>query len=202
MCGRGSVLPIAPLRGEGPDLGGGWDHGSVDLDELDDRKPGGPAVLRPLEERDVPDVLALNEAEVFWLAPMDETRLWEVHAVSDQFLVVELDEAFAGFVVTMAPGTSYDSENYRWFTERYDSFSYLDRVALRPATRRRGVGTQVYDAIEAAARPHGRLALEVRQEPPNTASLAFHAARGFEAVGLIGEPGHRNTAMVKELRHG
>ena len=166
----------------------------VDLDK--------PAVLRPLEERDVPDVLGLNEAEVFWLAPLDEARLWEIHALADLFLVAELDGSFAGFVVTMAPGSDYDSENYRWFAEHYDDFCYLDRVALTAATRRRGVGSQVYDVVEERARPHRRLALEVRQEPPNEVSLAFHRSRGFEPVGVLGDPGHRNTLMVKELDRG
>ena len=53
-----------------------------------------------------------------------------------------------------------------------------------------------------AARRYGRLALEVRQEPPNEPSLAFHSSRGFEPVGVLGEPGHRNTLMVKELPRG
>ena len=161
------------------------------------------AVLRPLEERDVPDVLALNEAEVFWLAPMDEARLWGIHDVADLFVVAEVDGEFAGFVVTVAPGTAYDSENYRWFGERYgEDFYYLDRVALNARTRRRGVGSQVYALAEEAAQPYGRMALEVRQEPPNEASLAFHRARGYEPVGVLGEPGHRNTLMVKELARG
>ena len=160
-------------------------------------------MLRPLEERDVADVLALNEAEVFWLAPMDEARLWEIHAVADLFVVAEVDGEFAGFVVTVAPGTSYDSENYRWFAERYgEDFYYLDRVALGPASRRRGVGSRIYELAEDTARTFGRLALEVRQEPPNEVSLAFHTGRGFEPVGVLGEPGHRNTLMVKELGRG
>ncbi len=159
--------------------------------------------LRPLEERDVPEVLALNQAEVFWLAPMDESRLWEIHDAADLFLVAELDGAFAGFVVTMAPGAAYDSENFRWFAGRYgEDFYYLDRVALTPATRRRGVGSQVYARAEEAARAFGRMALEVRQEPPNEPSLAFHAARGYVPVGVLGDPGHRNTLMVKELGGG
>jgi predicted GNAT superfamily acetyltransferase len=174
----------------------------VDPDKLDHRPTLDHRVaVRPLQERDVPDVLALNEAEVFWLAPMDEAHLWRIHDLADQFLVAELEGSFAGFVVTVAPGAAYDSENYRFFTDRYgDAFLYLDRVALTAATRRKGVGSVVYDLVEEAARPYGRMALEVRQEPPNEVSLAFHAARGYEPVGLVGEPGHRNTAMVKELR--
>jgi predicted GNAT superfamily acetyltransferase len=34
----------------------------------------------------------------------------------------------------MAPGTAYDSRNYRWFSDRFERFLYLDRVKeLRPA---------------------------------------------------------------------
>jgi predicted GNAT superfamily acetyltransferase len=161
------------------------------------------ASLRAFEERDLADVLALNAAEVDVLAPMDEERLREIHALADLFVVAELDGEFAGFVVTIGPGTAYDSDNYRWFAERYgDGFYYLDRVALTTATRRRGVGSAVYELAEDAARAHGRIALEVRQEPPNVVSLAFHEGRGYAPVGLHGEPGHRNTMLVKELVDG
>ena len=51
------------------------------------------------------------------------------------------------------------------------------------ACRGRGLGSQVYDALEARAAEFGRLALEVNIDPPNDASLAFHAGRGFEPVG-------------------
>ena len=157
-------------------------------------------VLRGFEERDVADVLALNEAEVHNLAPMDEAKLRQLQGLAELFVVAELDEEFAGFVITMAPGVDYDSVNYRWFSERYgDEFAYLDRVVLTAATRRRGVGTAIYDLAEDTARPRGRLALEVRTDPPNDVSLAFHGSRGFEPVGLLGEPGHVDTLMVKEL---
>ena len=164
---------------------------------------GAGTVLRTFEERDLADVLALNEAEVHNLAPMDETRLRELWSLAELFMVAEVDGAFAGFVITMPPGTAYDSENYRWFAARYgEDFAYLDRVVLTAACRRRGVGSRIYDLAEETARPRGRLALEVRQEPPNTVSLAFHASRGFAPVGVLGEPGHRNTLMVKELADG
>lgn len=144
-------------------------------------------------------MLALNALEVEQLSPLDPDRLAALHGWAERFDVIELDEGFAGFVVTVAPGTAYDSENYRWFAERYDDFVYLDRVVVAPGARRRGVAGGVYDVLESEAAARGRLVLEVNVEPPNEASLAFHRARGFVEVGRRGEPGHRVSLQAKEL---
>jgi uncharacterized protein len=156
--------------------------------------------LRPLRPADHAEVLALNTANVVKLAPMDEARLVELEELADRFDVVEVDGEFGGFVVTFAPGTSYDSENYRWFTERYDAhFYYLDRIVLADAHRRQGLGTFVYDELEQVARPYGRLTLEVNLVPRNDASLAFHDRRGYVEVGQLGSPGHLVALMEKQL---
>ena len=161
----------------------------------------GPGVVRPLEERDVRAVLALNQLEVEKLAPMDEEKLREIHALADRFDVVELDGRFVGFVITVPPGTDYDSANYRWYAEHFgDDYYYLDRVVMTEDTRGRGLGSQVYDALEARAAEFGRLALEVNIDPPNEVSLAFHTSRGYQPVGEVtDEVGHRRVMLVKEL---
>jgi uncharacterized protein len=156
--------------------------------------------LRALTESDVLEVLALNEADVEKLAPMDELRLRHLHDLAHQFAVVDVDGAFGGFVVTFAPGADYDSENYRWFSERYgDGFLYLDRVVVDPSFRRRGVGGAVYDMVEAVASAYGLLALEVNLVPRNEPSLAFHAARGFVEVGRLGDDTHLVSLQTKSL---
>jgi predicted GNAT superfamily acetyltransferase len=157
--------------------------------------------LRPLRDTDVADVLALNEKNVVKLAAMDEARLHELHGLADRFDVVDLDGEFAGFVITFAPGTAYDSENYRWFTDRHgsDGFYYLDRIVLDDRFRRRGLGTFVYDEIEKVATPYGRLSLEVNLVPRNDASLAFHADRGYVEVGRVGDDKHTVSMMEKVL---
>ena len=156
--------------------------------------------LRALTESDVPRVLALNEAEVERLAPMDELRLRLLHDVAHQFAVIDVGGAFGGFVVTFAPRADYDSENYRWFSERYgDGFLYLDRVAVDPSARRRGVAGAAYDLVEAVASAYGLLALEVNLVPRNEPSLAFHAARGFVEVGRLGDEEHLVSLMTKAL---
>ena len=155
--------------------------------------------LRPLRDTDVADVLALNEANVVMLAPLDEAGLHELHAIADRFDVVDVDGTFAGFVVTVAAGATYDSENFVWFSGRHRDFYYLDRIVLSPRHRRQGLGTFVYDDVERDARPHGRLCLEVNLLPRNDPSLAFHGARGYVEVGQLGDQQHLVSLMEKPL---
>jgi predicted GNAT superfamily acetyltransferase len=155
-------------------------------------------LLRPLADHDVADVLALNQRNVEALAPMDEDRMRLLEKWSDRFDVLEHDGRFAGFVITFAPGSPYDSENYRWFAERHTSgFYYLDRIVLHEDFRRRGLGGFVYDEMETVAKQNGRLVLEVNIEPPNDPSLAFHAGRGFTEVGRY-DAGHKVVAMMEK----
>ncbi len=140
------------------------------------------SLLRPLTPADHAAVLELNERNVELLAPLDEPRLVQLVDWSDTAAAIEVDGAFAGFVLTFAAGSAYDGENFAWFSERYPDFTYLDRVVIHEDFRRRGLGTRVYDELEGAC---GRpvFTLEVNIDPPNEPSLAFHRARGFVEVG-------------------
>ncbi|WP_421117934.1 GNAT family N-acetyltransferase [Aquihabitans daechungensis] len=157
--------------------------------------------LRPLTAADAPVVLAINEASVHHLAPLDgDEYQWflEVAAVA---WGVELDGELAGFVFVLDPGVDYASRNYAWFSEHYERFAYLDRVAIDERARRRGVGTAIYDAVEARAAEQGvPLLLEVNIEPPNHPSLAFHASRGFAEVGTLAHDG--GAKVVRLLAKG
>ncbi len=155
--------------------------------------------LRPAGREDDAAVLALNLAEEVSLAPMSRERLGYLRSRAHRFDVIEVDGEPAGFVVTMLPGSDYDSPNYRWFSERYGSaFYYLDRIALAGSVRRRGVAGRVYDELEAVAAAYGRLALEVNLLPPNPASLAFHTRRGYVEVARLGDAEHLVTLLTKE----
>jgi predicted GNAT superfamily acetyltransferase len=163
--------------------------------------PAPPIRLRPVRDEDLDAVLALNEAEVEMLAPMDQARADELRGLADRFDVVEVAGVFGGFVVTFAPAAPYDSENFRWFGDRHahQGFYYLDRFVLHPSRRRLGIGGRVYDEIESAASSYGRMALEVNLVPRNDASLAFHAGRGYVEVGQLGDPQHLVSLMEKAL---
>lgn len=156
--------------------------------------------LRPITEADVSAVLALNHRFVDLLSPLDAERLLRLVGLADHADVVEVDGAVAGFVLTIAPGAAYDSENYRWHAERFGAaFYYLDRIVIAEEMRRRGLAGFVYDAMEEAARPFRRMTLEVNVDPPNAGSLAFHERRGYVEVGRLGAPGHVVGLMAKDL---
>ncbi len=156
--------------------------------------------LRPYGPTDAGAVLALNQGALEAVSRLDGARLDTLVGLADRAVVVGDGDTLAGFALVFAPGCAYDSVNYAWFGERYDDFRYIDRVVVAPAHRRRGVGTLLYDHVEEAARPAGRTACEVYAEPPNIASLGFHAVRGYVDVGRLAQTGGKTCAMlVKEL---
>jgi predicted GNAT superfamily acetyltransferase len=158
-----------------------------------------PVTLRPATAEDTDAIVRLNALEVPLVSAMDAERLSLLTHWADRLTVAEVDGRFAGFVMTFGPGTPYDSPNYRWFCDRFgDAFYYLDRVAVDPSMRRRGVAGAIYDEVESVGATYGRLALEVNVDPPNEPSLAFHTRRGYVEVGRLGEPGHQVTML--ELR--
>jgi uncharacterized protein len=155
--------------------------------------------LRALERADRPAVLALNEASVSELSPLDDDRLGYVLSCADRALVADDSGVLVAFAIAIAPGSDYDSANYAWFGKRYESFLYLDRIAVAEAHRRRGVGALVYDEMEESARAFGRMVCDVNLEPPNDASLAFHRRRGYREVGRLEHPGKLVALMCNEL---
>ncbi len=83
------------------------------------------------------------------------------------YLVAELDGRVVGHAVASAAGD--DAE--------------LQRIAVDPAYRRRGLASELLTAVEEQAATDGavRLLLEVRED--NATAAAFYQAQGFEEVG-------------------
>ena len=148
-------------------------------------------VIRPIEHVDLVRILEINQANVPEVGSVDADRMAFLLGESPIALAVELEGTIVGFCLVMTSGSVYDSVNYRWFTERFDDFMYLDRVAFDADAQGRGLGTLLYaevDRLMAEADTASNLALEVNIEPPNEPSLAFHARRGFVEVGQQDTP--------------
>lgn len=148
--------------------------------------PGTVTDLRSAPDTLLRQVLALNDAVSDMTSPLDAPRLrrlldWATLAPG----VVAGEDTLLGFLIGMAPGSGYDSPNYRWFNDRMDGFAYVDRVVVAPAAQGRGVARRLYAAFADHADLHrlGPLVCEVNLTPPNPASDAFHAALGFAEAG-------------------
>ena len=145
-----------------------------------------PWTLRPLEEADLDDVLALNQRWVPHVGSATRDGLAGIAAVCSLTLVARsADGALAGFVMVLAPHADYHSPNFRFFSERSDDFRYVDRIAVDPSAQGTGLGRRLYGAVfaHAVGSGAGRVNAEVNLEPPNPGSQAFHAALGFVEVG-------------------
>jgi predicted GNAT superfamily acetyltransferase len=145
--------------------------------------------IRPLRTGDLDAVLALNNANVPAVSGLDRAELARLAALTSISLVAELNRTFAGFCMVMPPGVDYASLNYTWFSRHagelgYETFAYLDRMAVAPEARRRGVGRALYAGLgEKLTGVVPVLFCEVNVRPRNDTSLAFHAAIGFREVG-------------------
>lgn len=163
--------------------------------------PGAPRI-RPLVDADREAILRINNANVPAVGALEADGLASLLALASSTLIVtpeETPEVVAGFCIMLDPGTTYASENYRWFDARYDDFWYLDRVAIEEPYRNRGLGALVYAEVERRARAP-MIALEVNVRPRNEGSLRFHRRQGFVEVGQQ-ETGYgvRVSLQIKRL---
>ncbi|MDA8290793.1 MAG: GNAT family N-acetyltransferase [Actinomycetota bacterium] len=156
--------------------------------------------MRPATATDREAMLGLNLESEWALSPLDEPGLDALVASARVALVAEDGAGVAGFALALGPEAEYESANFRWFAERFDSFLYLDRIAVGARSRRRGVGAAIYEVMECEAARSGRMCCEVNLVPRNAPSLAFHLSRGYEEVGTLEHPGGKVVVMlVKEL---
>ena len=118
-------------------------------------------LLLALNNPAVPDVGELSLDKAGWRAD---------HCVLPGMAM--LDDQVAGIVVALSDHCGYNCDFYRWFTDRYTNFLYINRVIVPAWACGRGVATALYQATEQAAHEQGlAIVSDVYSEPPNTPSL-------------------------------
>ena len=135
-----------------------------------------------LELNAIFDLNQLNTPEVGSLESLDYLK--KLIGLSAYNLLMLSDEEIIGFIICMREGSTYGSENYKFFTQRLKKFLYVDRVVVDERHRRSGLGKAIYQDIFAYVNDKNLpIALEVNTEPVNQPSLKFHEKMGFEKVG-------------------
>ncbi len=159
------------------------------------------AILRSAVPADRVGILKLNEAAVPNVNSIPLSALESLHENCFSLTLTEVGGALAGFLLALAPEADYDSLNFRWFCERYENFTYVDRVVVDSRYHRRGIGKALYADLEQHCSGIDSLACEVNLRPPNPGSVAFHHRIGFREVGRQNLDGgsRRVSLMFKDL---
>jgi uncharacterized protein len=141
--------------------------------------------IRDARPADFAAIVRLNLESEHFMSRMDDARLRELAAQCAYLRVADIGGEAAAFLIAFAPGSAYSSENYQWFAQRYDSFLYIDRIAVDERHRGKGLGVRMYEDVFAFARERGyeRMVAEFDVDPPNPVSSKLHERFGFREVG-------------------
>ena len=146
--------------------------------------------------KEIYDINQANTPEVGSLDSIQE--LENLISLSSYNLVAMDGDAVIGFIVCLREGTSYGSENYKFFSKKLKKFLYVDRVAIHKDYQRSGLGKAIYRNIFLEAKKDILpIALEVNTVPLNQPSLNFHELMGFDQVGTKDFHDHSVAYFIK-----
>lgn len=159
--------------------------------------------IRDYTASDADLIVSLNHQSVAVLSAMDDQRFNLLREKSDVLWIAEHHQQPVGFLMGFCEGSHYDSVNYQWFNQRYDSFVYIDRVVVGAEARGSGIGSAFYKRLDQWAQQQNKeyLTAEVDIIPPNPGSLNFHNRQGFKQIGeqVYGDPEKKVTMLEKAL---
>ena len=165
--------------------------------------------VRLFRSEDLPALHDANQASVPGVSEesIEDLALWIDLATC---LVAADDSNRAlGFITIMPLGLEqYPSDNMRWFEayakETGKSVLYVDRIALSPTARGKGLGEALYEAAFAQFADVDEIGCEVNTRPLNPGSHRFHQRLGFAEIGTqVFVPGEKSVAYyVRGLRAG
>ncbi len=159
--------------------------------------------IRTVIEADLDQIVELNQANLPAVGPTDRAQMARFVEQTHSFLVAATpDDRVGGFLVGLPPGTDYGSVNYTWFSARYRSFIYVDRIVVGSAGQGQGTGRRLYDSFADAGRETGAevMLAEVNVKPRNDQSLRFHERYGFTSVGEQDTDGGDKRVTMLEYR--
>lgn len=137
-----------------------------------------PEILLEVNNEAVPDVNLLDPAKAQWLVR---------HAALASMAVV--DGQVAGAIVVLNESAEYDSVYFRWFSERYSNFIYIERVIVSAGARRLGLAAELYRHVEEMAGEKGlAIAAEVYSDHRTRIgrTVEVHPARDADSSFKIG----------------
>ena len=158
--------------------------------------------LRAANTQDLPDILTVNRQSIPGVTQLCSRDLVAILATAPYFRVATVASQVVGYVIGYLAGSPYGGEEFAWFQRRYQTFLYVDQVAVVGHLRGTGIGAQLYQDVEGWARTRSvpLLTCEVHLSPPNPGSVRFHTRHGYHPVQELDTTDGRTVIlMVKRL---
>ena len=148
--------------------------------------------IRTINEEAIPAVNTVSLDEFEWF--LERSIYFKVS--------LNEDEKVCGFLLVLPTGLEYESLNYKWFSNKFSDFVYIDRIAVKDEFRGKGIGKSLYvDLEKSVMKDIKRIACEFNINPPNLVSKKFHEGLAYKRVGtqLTENEAKEVSLMIKEI---
>lgn len=141
--------------------------------------------LRNVKIQDINNIVQINEEAIPAVNSVSYDEFINFYKKKIYFKVaIDSNNIICGFLLVLPSGLDYQSLNYKWFTERYSNFAYIDRIAVKKNFRGLGIGKNLYLDLENSLDGFKMIACEFNIEPPNVISKNFHESLNYQNVGF------------------
>ena len=148
--------------------------------------------IRTINEEAIPAVNTVSLDEFEWF--LERSIYFKVS--------LNEDEKVCGFLLVLPTGLEYERLNYKWFSNKFSDFVYIDRIAVKDEFRGKGIGKSLYvDLEKSVMKDIKRIACEFNINPPNLVSKKFHEGLAYKRVGtqLTENEAKEVSLMIKEI---
>jgi predicted GNAT superfamily acetyltransferase len=157
------------------------------------------SIIETTSPSDLNQILELNQKALPAVSSVNLKEMQHFLKIVDYFKTLKVNNKVAGFLIAITPGKDYNSVNYKWFENKYESFMYVDRIVVAPTYQGHGFGTAFYNDLSNFSKNIiPRITCEVNINPPNKESMLFHTKYGFKQVGTqFTEIGKKEVSLMK-----
>ena len=159
-------------------------------------------VIRKASRDDIEHLLELNQSNLPHVGSITLSDLERLYSQAIYFRIAEFNGQVTGFLIAFDPEADYTSPNFLWFKKHYSAFIYIDRIAVAPEARRKGIACSLYRDLErfAEERKIPLMACEYNLRPKNDISRQFHYKYGFNEVGTQETENGKKTVSLQIKR--
>ena len=140
--------------------------------------------LKTADKEILKEIFNINESYNPFLGPLKTLdNLIELIQGSNYSIFLTNKKQICAFLVCFRENSQYQSKNYKFFKKRFNRFFYIDRIGVVKGFKNKGLGTFIYNKIDAICLKDSLpICAEVNIVPLNKESIKFHEKMGFKKV--------------------